>query len=264
MKTQPTEFPTEFRNDSDHRALAMVFDALKKWDLVGTAAYYAGIKEDDIPPCIAVWGQEVARWVIVAVDGEHRPVGRDWQRRTERGWREEISPMQQAIDAAAYVQRDVQSRSGFSPWVIRVVVFVDMARSEAIEEVGKLCLVYPVWDMHRLGEELEQIADRVNVLHPPEDYQICNEVPPTSGSVDRSELAALLGDVSPDEETARVAWLDALLKETDFTLVYRADHVEQHVHIHAPEGWHRPTKGRRRPRGWAFRFVRWLKRRLAF
>ena len=48
MKTQPTEFPTEFRNDSDHGAIAMVFDALRSSKLAGTAAYYADIGEDDI------------------------------------------------------------------------------------------------------------------------------------------------------------------------------------------------------------------------
>ena len=260
MKIRANEFLTELRNDSKNRALSMVCDALKDWYLVGTAAYYAGIKEGNIPPCVAVWGQEVARWVIVAVDGEYQPVGRDWQRRTERGWQEEISPMKQAIDAATHVQKDIQERSGFSPWVIRVVVFVDMARSEAIDEVGKICHVYPVWDVHRLDEELEQIAHRSDVRHPPEEYQIRNEAPPASGSVDQS----LPGDVSPDEETERVAWLDTLLKDSDFTLVYRADHVEQHVHIHAPDGWHMPTTGRRWPRGWPFRLVRWLKRRLTF
>ena len=264
MKTQPTEFPTEFRNDSDHRALAMVFDALRSSKLAGTAAYYAGIEEDDIPPCVGVWGRGLARWVIVAVDGEHRPVGKDWHRHTEHGWHGEISPMQQAINAADHVQKDIQKRTEFSPFVVRVLVFVDMARSEAIEEVGRRCRVYPVWDVHHLDEDLELIAEQADVHHPPEDYQIRKEVPPTLDFVDRSQLAALLGDVSTGEETARVPWLDTLLKESDFTLVYRAEHVEQHVHIHAPEGWHRPAKGRRRPRGWAFRFVRWLKRRLAF
>ena len=111
MKTQPTEFPTEFRNDSDHGAIAMVFDALRSSKLAGTAAYYADIGEDDIPPCVAVWGRGLARWVIVAIDGEHRPVGKGWHRHTEHGWQEEISPMQQVIDAADHVQKDIQERT---------------------------------------------------------------------------------------------------------------------------------------------------------
>ena len=202
MKTQPQEFPKELRHDPEYRADALVFDALQRTDLPGTAVYYPNHELDDIPAYFAVWARGIARWVMIAVDGEYRPVGRDWERLTERGWREASSPMQQTIDAAACVQRDVQKRTGFAPFMVRALVFVDTDQSPDIEAAGQRCRVYPIWGTHCLGDDLERVADREDVHAPPEDYHIRKEVPPIFKPVDRDELAAAFFG-NPDLDSGR-------------------------------------------------------------
>ena len=264
MKTQPPEFPKELRHNPKYRADEMVFDALKGSDLPGIAVYYPNHDLDDIPSCFGVWGREVARWAIFAVDGEYRPVGRDWEKRTERGWREVDSPMQQTMDAAVFVQGDVQARNGFAPFMVRVLVFVDTEQTPKIEEVGQRCHVYPIWGTLCLGDDLEQAAERAGVRNPPEDYHIRKEVPPRFKPVDRDELSEFFGTrgLEPEEDTEHLSRLETLLKESDFTLVYRAEHVEQHIHIHAPAAQEQRVVDRRGRKPLLHRLTRWLKRSL--
>ena len=266
MKTQPQVFPKELRHDPEYRADAMVFDALQRSDLPGTAVYYPNHELDDIPAYFAVWARGIARWVMIAVDGEYRPVGRDWERFTERGWREVSSPMQQTIDAAAHVQGDIQQRTGFSPFMVRATVFVDTEQTSEIEEVGQRCRVYPIWGTHCLGDDLERVADREDVHAPPEDYHIRKEVPPMFKPVDRDELAACFGnpDFEPEADAAHLSRLETLLKESDFTLVYRAEHVEQHIHVHPPAVAETRGGARRGRKPFCYRLMHWLKRSLKF
>ena len=266
MKTQPQEFPTELRHNPKYRADAMVFDALKNSDLPGTAVYYPNHELDGIPACFGVWGKGVARWVMVAVDGDYRPVGREWERRNERGWREADSPMQQTIDAAACVQRDVQERTKFSPFMVRALVFVNTEQTPEIEEVGERCHVYPIWGTDCLGDDLERAAERAGVHNPPENYHIRKEVPPIFKPVDRDELAAVFGnpDLDSEEHAEHLSRLETLLKESDFTLVYHAEHVEQHIHVHPPAAAETRGRARRGRKPLGNQLMRWLKRNLTF
>ena len=250
MQTQPEEFPKELRNNSPHRANAPVFDALKTSGLKGTAVYYPGKEDGASGPCVGVWVQDLARFVIMGVDRVHRVDGGKWFVRTDEGWQSEDSPLQRAIDAANDVQRDICHRSSFSPYLIWVLVFVDMEHDPAVEALATRCHVHTLWDTHHIGEELERIASEIDVRHPPQDYQIRNEVPPPGHGSFSGPSAPTADDLEWDGDVTTFPWLDLVRSEMDGTLIYRVDHLEQHIHIHAPTPPDRPTPRTmgRRPR----------------
>jgi len=123
-----------------------------------------------------------------------------------------------------------------------------------------------IWGTHCLGDDLERVADREDVHAPPEDYHIRKEVPPMFKPVDRDELAAFFGnvDLEPEEDAEHLTRLETLLKESDFTLVYRAEHVEQHIHVHPPAAQEQRVVDRRGRKPLGYRLMRWLKRSLTF
>ena len=132
--------------------------------------------------------------------------------------------------------------------------------------MGQRCQVYPIWGTHCLGDDLERAAERAGVRNPPEDYHIRKEVPPSFKPVDRDELSEFFGNpgLEPEEDAEHLSRLETLLKESDFTLVYRAEHVEQHIHIHPPAAPVTRGGARRGRKPVGYRLIRWLKRNLTF
>ena len=263
MQTQPEEFPNELRNNPQHRANVLVFDALKTSDLEGWAAYYAGTHGGAGSPCIGVWAQGLARFAIMGID---RVDGGRWSVLTDQGWQTEDSPLQRAIDAANDVQRDICHQSGFSPYLVWVVVFVDMEYDPAVAELATRCCVHTLWDTHHIGDELEHVTAEVEVRHPPMDYQIRNELPPRDPASFSGQSTPTAEDLELDGDVASFPWLDLVRSEMECTLIYRVDHLEQHIQIQAPPPPDRPTQGTvsRRPRRRSKRLFRKLARGFGF
>ena len=137
------------------------------------------------------------------------------------------SPLQQADDAAMDLRNEIYRNTGFKVFVVPVVVFPDMVLDPAIERCAQRTNVRVIWGTERLLADLEAVARRIVVDHPPRANYIQNEVRAITVGADRSTDSG-----HPRTDTASGAAVEQLeLAGATITI----HHVERLIVQQAPD-----------------------------
>ena len=191
MIITPEEFPPERRADPRRRAEAVVFDILSESGRAGQAIYEWGAPGNPRRTDFALWLENVGRFAIEVKGGQYTydvAIGQ-WYLHTPDGLEATSSPLQQADDSAMGLRNEIHRNTGFKVFIIPVVVFPDMTPDPTIERCAQRTNVRLVWGTEHLLADLEAVARRVVVDHPPRASYIVNEV------------RAITIGASPDEAT---------------------------------------------------------------
>ena len=178
MIITPEQFPIERRNDPKRRAEAAVFDVLAESDRCGHALYERGAPGRSRRTDFALWLENVGRFAIEVKGGDYAfdPELEQWMLHTPDGLEAKSSPLQQADDSAMGLRNQIYRQVGFKVFIIPVVVFPDMAPDAVIEQYAQSTNVRVIWGTEHLLADLEAVARRIVVDHPPRASYIKNEV----------------------------------------------------------------------------------------
>ena len=177
MITTPEQFPIERRDDPKRRAEAAVFDALLQSGASGHAIYEWGPPGRPRRTDFALWLENIGRFAIEVKGGVYSLDGADWFLHAPDGSLEaKSSPLAQADDAAMGLRNEIDRQAGFKVFIIPVVVFPDMAPDPVIEQYAQSTNVRVIWETEHLLADLEAVARRIVVDHPPRASYIKNEV----------------------------------------------------------------------------------------
>ena len=228
MITTPEQFPQERRHDPKRQAEAAVFDALASSDRCGHALYEWGAPGRPHRTDFALWLESVGRFAIEVKGGQYTLDGDRWLLHTPDGGLDaKGSPLQQADDAAMDLRNEIYRNTGFKVFVVPVVVFPDMALDPAIERCAQRTNVRVIWGTERLLADLEAVARRIVVDHPPRANYIQNEVRAITVGADRSTDSG-----HPRTDTASGAAVEQLeLAGATITI----HHVERLIVQQAPD-----------------------------
>ena len=190
MITTPEQFPQERRHDPKRQAEAAVFDALAGSNASGHALYEWGAPGRSHRTDFALWLENTGRFSIEVKGGQYTLDSDRWFLHTPYGGLDvKGSPLQQADDAAMDLRNEIHTQTGYRVFIIPVVVFPDMTPDPTIERCAQRTNVRVVWGTEHLLADLEAVARRVVVDHPPRASYIVNEV------------RAITIGASPDEAT---------------------------------------------------------------
>ncbi len=176
MLTTPEQFPQERRRDPKRRAEAAVFDALSGCYASGHVLYEWGAPGRPHRTDFALWLENTGRFAIEVKGGHYTLDGVQWFLHTPDGPEAKSSPLQQADDAAMDLRNEIHRQAGFKSFIIPVVIFCDMTPDPVIEQYAGRTNVRVVWGVEHLLADLEAVARRVVVDHPPRASYIQNEV----------------------------------------------------------------------------------------
>ncbi len=176
MIITPEQFPDERRDDPKRRAEAAVFDALAGSDACGHVIYEYGAPGRPHRTDFAVWLENIGRFCIEVKGGRYTLDGAQWFLRTPDGLEAKSSPLQQADDAAMDLRHEIHRQAGFKVFIIPAVVFPDMQPDPVIEQHAARTNVKVIWGAEHLLADLEAVARRIVVDHPPRASHIVNEV----------------------------------------------------------------------------------------
>ena len=177
MITTPEQFPQERRHDPKRQAEAAVFDALAGSDRSGHALYEWGAPGRSHRTDFALWLENVGRFAIEVKGGQYTLDGDRWLLHTPDGGLDaKGSPLQQADDAAMDLRNEIYRNTSFKVFIIPVIIFCDMALDPAIERCAQRTNVRVIWGTEHLLADLEAVARRIVVDHPPRANYIQNEV----------------------------------------------------------------------------------------
>ena len=176
MIISPEQFPIERRTDPKRQAEAAVFDALAGSNASGHALYEWGAPDRPHRTDFALWLESVGRFGIEVKGGQYTLDGAQWFLLTPDGLEAKSSPLQQADDAAMDLRNEIHRQTEFKVFIIPVVVFPDMAPDPVIEQHAARTNVKVIWGTEHLLADLEAVARRIVVDHPPRASYIKNEV----------------------------------------------------------------------------------------
>ena len=233
MIITPEQFPEERRNDPKRRAEAAVFDVLAQSQRAGHALYEWSAPGRCHQTDFACWLEGVGRFAIEVKGGTYtlRRDSDQWFRHTpDGGLQARPSPLRQAADAALDLYDEIQERTGYKLFVIPVVVFVDMAPDQEIDRYAGCTNVQVIWGAENLIADLEAIANRVGVNHPPKASHVAKEVRAVtvgSAQATRNGRPRSEGDAPPPVEQSEVEQLE--LSGVGAMIIH---HVEQFIVHH--------------------------------
>ena len=177
MIISPEQFPIERRTDPKRQAEAAVFDALAGSDRCGHALYEWGAPDRPHRTDFALWLENTGRFAIEVKGGQYTLDSDRWLLHTPDGGLDaKGSPLQQADDAAMDLRNEIYRNTSFKVFVVPVVVFPDMVLDPAIERCAQRTNVRVIWGTEHLLADLEAVARRIVVDHPPRASYIKNEV----------------------------------------------------------------------------------------
>ena len=176
MIISPEQFPIERRNDPKRQAEAAVFDALAGSNASGHALYEWGAPDRHHRTDFALWLESVGRFCIEVKGGQYALDGVQWFLHTPDGLEAKSSPLQQADDAAMDLRNEIHRQTGYKVFIIPVVVFPDMQPDPVIEQHAARTNVKVIWGTEHLLADLEAVARRIVVDHPPRASYIKKEV----------------------------------------------------------------------------------------
>ena len=192
----PEQFPIDRRNDPKRQAEAAVYDVLAESDRCGHAHYERGAPGRSRRTDFGLWLENVGRYAIEVKGGQYTfdPELEQWLLHTPDGLEAKSSPLQQADDSAMGLRNEIHRNTGFWVFIIPVVVFPDMGPDPVIEKYAQSTNVRVIWGAEHLLADLEAVARRIVVDHPPRASHIVNEVRAVTVGADcNSDGAAVSG-----------------------------------------------------------------------
>ena len=167
MRMYPRTFPDRRRRMPKRRAEQQVYEALAESDRRGFVYYewrrgYAYQELD-----FAVWIAGLGRFALQVKGGRYRLIDGEWRLLTREGSKEVRScPLDETWLATLDLHDDIEELAGtaYNPYVIPVLLFPDMERDSAIEQLAKRKGVYVVWGINDLLDDLERIVRSRRVL----------------------------------------------------------------------------------------------------
>ncbi len=179
IKMNPPEFPEDRLNDKRLRgAEARVFNALRNSKMDGHGIYEFRYREGGRQLDKAVWGNYVGRFAIQVKGGKYE-MDAEGQLSLIRpdGTRKEVRcPLQATEDGCIEMKHAILEATGYTHFVVGVIIFPDMERDARMEEVAlRKNHVYIIWGLDHLQEDLERIARKAEVKHPPKPSHSENE-----------------------------------------------------------------------------------------
>ena len=142
----------------------------------GHALYEWGAPDRSHHTDFALWMESVGRFAIEVKGGQYTLDGVQWFLGAPDGLEAKSSPLQQADDAAMDLRNEIRRQTGYKVFIIPVVVFPDMQPDPVIEQHAARTNVKVVWGTKHLLADLEAVARRIVVDHPPRASYIVNEV----------------------------------------------------------------------------------------
>ena len=214
MRMFPKEFPPDRRNMPKRRAERSVHEALAGSDRQGFVYYewrkgYGHIELD-----FAVWCGGLGRFALQVKGGHYLLIDGEWHLKTRDGVRlVESCPLDETKLAALDLHDDIEKRAGtgYSPFVIPVLVCPDMEPDEAIVKLARRKGVYLVWGNGRLMADLADIVRSQDARHPLTAGWIGREVYAVTDGLIRLEEAgdeqeaSEVGSRDPDPGRERTA-----------------------------------------------------------
>ena len=197
MRMKPEEFPRKRRNDPKRAAERRVCDALQNLGLDGRVIYEFRYREGGKQVDYVLWMDFVGRFAIQVKGGTYTldEDGEWYLQLPHEDDKSTKSPLQEAAQGAIEMWNAIRTATPYDHFVLRVLIFPDMARDQRMEEVAfnHEC-VNIIWGVGNLREDLERIARDVKVIKPPEPNHSDNEW----DKVNRLQYQG--NDDRPDEE----------------------------------------------------------------
>ena len=232
MIITPKEFPLERRTDPKRQAEAAVFDALAGSNASGHALYEWGAPDRPHRTDFALWMESVGRFAIEVKGGQYTLNGVQWFLRAPDGLEAKSSPLQQADDAAMDLRNEIHRQTGYKVFIIPVVVFPDMEPDQVIEQHAQRTNVKVIWGTEHLLADLEAVARRIVVDHPPRANYIVNEVSAITVDADANSDGAA---DSGQPRTAAAAGPAVEQLEVNGAATITIHHVERLIVQQAPD-----------------------------
>ncbi len=175
MEIQP-QFPPHRRKDPRRSAEAAVYDQLARNGHAGQALYELKPLPEAPELDFAVWLQDRGRFGIQVKGGPYSVDKSVWTLRTSQGIQHVPCPLTQTWDAAIAVRDAVDRVLGFKIFIIPVLLLTDTPPDPFIEEWAAQRKVKVLFGADDLVDRLLELADRMDIKHPPAAYHIQNEV----------------------------------------------------------------------------------------
>ena len=219
MKIQPA-FPPHRRQDPRRGAEAGVYDQLAGSGLPGHALYELKPLPEAPELDFAVWLQDRARFGAQVKGGPYSVNGTVWTLQTVNGTEYVPCPLTQTWDAAIAVRDAVYRALGFKIFIIPVLLLPDTPPNQAIEKWATQRRVKVLFGADNLVDRLLELADRMDIKHPPAAYHIQNEVDAVTNG-----LVVPAGD-GPAPEPVEEAAQDLIARQV---VIHHVDTVNVYV-----------------------------------
>ena len=179
IKMNPPEFPGDRLDDKMLRgAEARVFYALRNSKMEGHALYEfryrVGARQVDYP----LWVNKVGRFAVQVKGGKYEMNDDGQCSLLKPGGIPEKAPcpLEATEDGCIEMKHAIQEATGYTHFVVGVVIFPDMERDARMEVVARRRThVYIIWGLDHLQEDLERIAREVQFKHKPKPSHSENE-----------------------------------------------------------------------------------------
>ena len=236
IKMKPREFPEQRRSDPKRRAEAAVFDALVNLGRDGRGIYEFRYRPDGRQVDLALWIDNLGRVAGQVKGGEYRlDDDGGWRLRTYEGeWESKPSPVQETVDGRIEMHDAIEKATNYYSFVAGVLFLPDMKRNLDMARLAwnrdHVCIV---WELDRLEEDFERIAERVGFRRPPEPAHSENEqrkvfdLQRQGEGEDRPARQIAGPGREPAEDVARGAEQGLVIGRAEFNIT----HVE-HLHLH--------------------------------
>ena len=178
IKMKPQEFPEKRLHDPKRQAEVRAFEALANMQLDGCGIYELRCRPDGQQVDFALWADFLGRYAAQVKGGEYRwDDDEKWYLKKPDGqWERKPSPLHETVDGCIEMHDAIKQATGFYAYVAGILILPDTARDRELE---RLALnrdgVYICWDLDRLEEDLERVAERVNFRRPPKRSHSDNE-----------------------------------------------------------------------------------------
>ena len=194
MRMFPRDFPPTRRKRPKRQAEKRVFEALASITRQGFVYYEWRRGYEHIELDFAVWIAGLGRFALQVKGGRYLLIDGDWHLRTKAGVHQiKKCPLDEAKLAALDLHDDIQELADttYNPFVIPIVVFTDMDRNQAIENLARRKGVYPIWGAPSLLANIERVARSRSVSAVLDTERIAHEVSTvTDGMVSLDDLSA--------------------------------------------------------------------------
>ena len=219
MNIQP-QFPPHRRQDPRRRAEAIVYDQLARSGLPGHALYELKPLPEAPELDFAVWLQDRGRFGAQVKGGPYSVDKSVWTLRTSQGIQHVPCPLTQTWDAAIAVRDAVDRVLGFKVFIIPVLLLTDTPPDPFIKEWAAQRKVKVLFGADDLVDRLLELADRMDIKHPPAAYHIQNEVDAVTNGL------VVPAGVGPAPEPVEEAAQDLIARQV---VIHHVDTVNVYV-----------------------------------